>query len=489
MSSPPSSRPSGSSRPTRVAPPAVFPSYAARSLIALAVRSPQLVLSVLPIGAPPAWLKWIVYITLVLNLRSFPGVWHIRLWSVVGRAILRGRAFVPFYRHGRGDGSVTSSKTGRTIRYEALPIGKDIFHEKSWVSLRATPDDCDWMMHLSNSSYFKNLDFARTSLLFPHFYRFYSEGGTLFLGGSTIHYHREIPLGKPYEIRCELASWDDKWLYLVAYFVSPVDPSVRKVRQDAEPTQSGQRSPGISLSRSARDLRKLLSDVTKPEHEVKEKNRQKDQHRQQQRSTVVTPMSRARSGSGSGSYFTSRSTSQPAYAPPPSCTVYATAVSRYTPKFQRKTIPPWLLIASSGFGTWASTRANWDTAEELRERYAQDKRTQPHQQQAQGQSTPAAGAATTASGTSNRTRRGPPQTAFLAAFDPAFSRAEDGADESSKQQSEDKSKAWMRSSAWSLTEWEARRLEGLAYIDKLGGRCLGPDTVANIVAASAAPLP
>lgn len=40
--------------------------------------------------------------------------------------------------------------------------------------------------------------------------------------------------------------------------------------------------------------------------------------------------------------------------------LYCTAVSRYVFKSGRKTIPPWLVIATSGYGTYASTRANWD---------------------------------------------------------------------------------------------------------------------------------
>jgi len=33
---------------------------------------------------------------------------------------------------------------------------------------------------------------------------------------------------------------------------------------------------------------------------------------------------------------------------------------RYCFKAGRKTIPPWFAIATSGYGTYASTRTNWD---------------------------------------------------------------------------------------------------------------------------------
>lgn len=40
--------------------------------------------------------------------------------------------------------------------------------------------------------------------------------------------------------------------------------------------------------------------------------------------------------------------------------LYCTAISRYCFKAGRKTIPPWFVIATSGYGTFASTRTNWD---------------------------------------------------------------------------------------------------------------------------------
>lgn len=333
-----------------------------------------------------------------------------------------------------------------------------------------------YMMHLSNSSYLKNLDYARTQVVFKHFFRFYSEGGLFHLGGSTIHYHREIPIGAKYEVRCEVASWDDKWVYLISYFTSPTDPATR-TRPEPEPTSTGQPSPGISLSRSARDLRMLLSDVARPEHEAKEKA-QKERQKEQQRSAVSTPMSRG--GSGGGYFQSSASGSSRrhhSFAPPSDGTIYATAISRYTPKFKRKTIPPWLVVASSGFGTWASTRANWDKAEEQRERYAQG--LIRLQRRRKGNEA--------ASSINKSSKSDPAYVGFLKAFDPAMSRsvaelASTGEGQQGYQAGADDSSSWMRRSAWSLTEWEARRLEGAALVEKLGGKAPNSDVVASIVA-------
>jgi hypothetical protein len=48
-------------------------------------------------------------------------------------------------------------------------------------------------------------------------------------------------------------------------------------------------------------------------------------------------------------------------------TVYCTAVSRYVFKApSRRTIPPWIVIATGGYGSYASTRTNFQKAETLR---------------------------------------------------------------------------------------------------------------------------
>lgn len=78
-------------------------------------------------------------------------------------------------------------------------------------SLSPSPSP-SYLFHLSNSSYAKTLDYSRGALHFAHFYRFLSEGGRLFLGGSSFHFHKEIPIMAKYEVQMRLASWDDKWI-------------------------------------------------------------------------------------------------------------------------------------------------------------------------------------------------------------------------------------------------------------------------------------
>jgi len=88
---------------------------------------------------------------------------------------------------------------------------------KDWAS----PADCDWNMHLSNSSYPKTLDSARMKGALEFCGPFLKQGGNIALGGTHFNFIQEIPLNSRYEIRIRLACWDEKWMYLVAQYVIP----------------------------------------------------------------------------------------------------------------------------------------------------------------------------------------------------------------------------------------------------------------------------
>lgn len=244
------------------------------------------------------------------------------------------------------------------------------------------------MGHLSNSSYPRLLDFARTKLVLPHFYRFHSDGGRVFLGGSNFHFHREIPLGTRFEICIRVEAWDDKWCYLLSEFSTPTEESVRKRRSRVGKGR-------MSLSKSAQNLRNLLKDASRTDdrqHKVKEEE-------------VGTPTASRRNRK-----------------------VYCTAISRYCFKYNRKTIPPWLVVATSGFGTWASTCTNWSLAESLREKYAQ----------------------------LHLRSRIPTHQGLLNAYNNNTTTSEDET-------------RWQRPDFWELNEWESRRVKGLQRVKELGG--------------------
>jgi len=149
-------------------------------------------------------IKYAALVLLAVNARSFPGMWHVRLWAHVWYWQLKRRLF-------RND-----------TRYMELtsPIGQSPFSALHVMPGLATLDDSDMFGHLSNSSYAKTLDIARFQTFMKYIVPFYAEKGVTALGGSDYAFFKEIPIMAPYEMRTTIGAWDHKWIYLVTYFVT-----------------------------------------------------------------------------------------------------------------------------------------------------------------------------------------------------------------------------------------------------------------------------
>jgi Thioesterase-like superfamily len=103
--------------------------------------------------------------------------------------------------------------------------------------------EVDYNIHKSNSTYFADLDVARTALMS----RMYTPGIAITnkemddeastmggggeqpnkrpffiaLGSVYCSFRREIKPYERFEIRTQIAAWDDKWTYLLSYFLRP----------------------------------------------------------------------------------------------------------------------------------------------------------------------------------------------------------------------------------------------------------------------------
>lgn len=118
-------------------------------------------------------------------------------------------------------------------------------------------------------------------------------------------------------------------------------------------------------------------------------------------------------------------------------TLYCTSISRYVCKAGRRTIPPWLLIATSGYGTHETTKGNWEKAEQLRNFYLDKHRKQYLE---------STGKKTISAKIEAKLAK---KAALLRQFRTVSER--EGTEE----------EAWMSKSYWHTDEWETRRKEGL----------------------------
>lgn len=92
------------------------------------------------------------------------------------------------------------------------------------VRSRSPATEGDFNIHKSNSTYITDLDVSRahlSGLLFaPILLRIRSSMHcNLIVSAISCTFHREIKPFQPYEIWTRVASWDDKWIYMVTHFV------------------------------------------------------------------------------------------------------------------------------------------------------------------------------------------------------------------------------------------------------------------------------
>ncbi|RAL06935.1 acyl-CoA thioesterase [Aspergillus homomorphus CBS 101889] len=145
------------------------------------------------------------------NVKGLPGVWHYRLF--------KGLVTELVWKRSRQPAPLIDSQ-GRPRLYSYL------------VTECANPIiECDYNLHKSNSTFFSDLDINRTQLMMAHFKHVLSAscmprtgGGRkkpllMAMGGVSCLFHREVKPLQRYEIWSRVLAWDEKWVYVVSYFV------------------------------------------------------------------------------------------------------------------------------------------------------------------------------------------------------------------------------------------------------------------------------
>ncbi|KZW03069.1 hypothetical protein EXIGLDRAFT_828824 [Exidia glandulosa HHB12029] len=166
----------------------------------------------------------------LLHYRSWPFYWHLRM-------------LYPFLSYPVS--FLLRSGSKRKWMDSVSAKGQSPFEVYTVWRGWAGPDDCDYNMHLSNSSYAKNFDYARSDYIAKYFLPFGLDGGAPALAQSQFYYVREIPIGKRYEIRTSLAGWDDKRIHFIARFIShkTAADKKREARSRSSAPPSGTSTP------------------------------------------------------------------------------------------------------------------------------------------------------------------------------------------------------------------------------------------------------
>ena len=121
-----------------VPPPAVMPPYPVRQALAVPISTLRYFL-----GKFYSKMS-LLMLLLLINSRSFPGVWHLRMLLHAYQyriAHLPVKRYFPFIKD--HSAVTTTHKINPQLRMDALPLGKDIFRDVTVLPFRAWPDDCE----------------------------------------------------------------------------------------------------------------------------------------------------------------------------------------------------------------------------------------------------------------------------------------------------------------------------------------------------------
>lgn len=158
-----------------------------------------------------------ILILIGANVASLPFVWHVRAFGwILGVRLRMLAAKLGLKRMARHENSAADLP----IALSPFPaIGQSPFDLKMSQRRTATFASADFNMHVSNSCYSAQLDFARSRFWIECFGAVLKSHRIYVPLASIAHtFVREIPLGAAYEVETSIAAWDTQWLYFAHLF-------------------------------------------------------------------------------------------------------------------------------------------------------------------------------------------------------------------------------------------------------------------------------
>ncbi|KAE8149396.1 hypothetical protein BDV25DRAFT_130396 [Aspergillus avenaceus] len=175
--------------------------------------------------------KMLAVVLAIINLKNLPLVWHIRVLHYIWWNIRR-KPQDPYFPKGKA----MVTHTGKPTHPVFVPYG---------ITSRTPILETDYNFHKSNSTYFSDLDISRTALVT----RIVTPGVSIVskeldaelrdaslrdgkkpsapkaiyiaLGSVYCSFKREIKPFELYEIESRIVSWDEKWMYILSFFLRP----------------------------------------------------------------------------------------------------------------------------------------------------------------------------------------------------------------------------------------------------------------------------
>ncbi|KAF7715221.1 Uncharacterized protein PECH_008715 [Penicillium ucsense] len=166
--------------------------------------------------------------------KAIPGIWHMRMVNILFRHLLWHK-----------------ERTLTAFPFRAPAAPSTIFRSHHTRTYCSTVE-IDMNIHKSNSTFYTDLDLSRLELLMTlfkdaltplspratlaaeHAYSRRNRRRPLIaaLGGVACLFRREIKPYQRYDVITRVLTWDDKWLYVVSYFVKPGSAQGSRIAED-----------------------------------------------------------------------------------------------------------------------------------------------------------------------------------------------------------------------------------------------------------------
>jgi len=134
--------------------------------------------------------------------------------------------------------------------------------------------ECDYNLHKSNSTYFADLDAARSSLVgallrkslarlnrgdmtgLPEAAKTVKGSYIIALGGVACTFRKEIAPMESFDIFTKVLTWDEKWLYIVSHVVKK--DAIKPTKYHLQPWKRGSKSKRAPGVKDERDMTKAV---------------------------------------------------------------------------------------------------------------------------------------------------------------------------------------------------------------------------------------
>ncbi|SCU92270.1 LAMI_0E09560g1_1 [Lachancea mirantina] len=150
-------------------------------------------------------IKWVSIMALISTYKSLPGAYFVRFYLRALKNLVLPQI---------------TGKNTRNIR--TLQNDRYGCFAYTTLSTYASPFECDFYMHKSNSTYFEEMDISRGDLMTTIFQKLFLTSKRwpyVPVANVFTNFLKEIKPFQRYEVRSCILCWDEKWIYVLSRFL------------------------------------------------------------------------------------------------------------------------------------------------------------------------------------------------------------------------------------------------------------------------------